>query len=90
MDGRVNNRGTIGNKGGRPPKADEVKRAEKMESVMGTEEVLENLAKKVREGDVQAIKLWLAYLLGQPKKTIDHQNDGGRFERLEIVYVEGE
>jgi len=83
-------RGGARENAGRKPIADEVKRAEKMEAVMGTEEVLENLAKKVREGDVQAIKLWLAYLLGQPKKTIDHQNDGGRFERLEIVYVEGE
>ena len=90
MDGRVNNRGTIGNKGGRPPKADEIKVIEAMDAVMIPEEAWKNLAKLVQDGDVQAINTWLAYRYGQPKKTIDHQNDGGRFERLEIVYVEGE
>ena len=90
MDGRVNNRGTIGNKGGRPPKADEIKVIEAMDAVMIPEEAWKNLAKLVQDGDVQAIKTWLAYRYGQPKKTIDHQNDGGRFESLEIVYVEGE
>lgn len=90
MDGRVNNRGTIGNKGGRPPKADEIKVIEAMDAVMVPEEAWKNLAKLVQDGDVQAIKTWLAYRYGQPKKTVNHQNDGGRFERLEIVYVEGE
>ena len=90
MDGRVNNRGTIGNKGGRPPKADEIKVIEAMDAGMIPEEAWKNLAKLVQDGDVQAIKTWLAYRYGQPKKTIDHKNDGGRFERLEIVYVEGE
>jgi len=69
MDGRVNNRGTIGNKGGRPPKADEIKVIEAMDAVMIPEEAWKNLAKLVQDGDVQAIKTWLAYRYGQPKKT---------------------
>ena len=58
MDGRVNNRGTIGNKGGRPPKADEIKVIEAMDAVMIPEEAWKNLAKLVQDGDVQAIKTW--------------------------------
>ena len=91
MDGRANN-GGHSTKGfaGRPPKADEIKIIEAMDRAMIPEKAWENLAKLVQEGDVQAIKTWLAYRYGQPKKTVNHQNDGGRFERLEIVYVEGE
>lgn len=75
---------------GRKPKADEIKTIESMDRAMIPDEAWEALAKKVKEGDVPAIKLWLAYRFGQPKKTIDHQNNGGRFERLEVVYVESE
>lgn len=74
MDKRKNNRGTIGNKGGRKPKADEIKIIEQMDAVMVPEEAWESLAHRVKDGDVNAIKTWLNYRFGMPKQHIEQTN----------------
>lgn len=76
MDGRKNNRGVVGNKGGRKPKADEVKLIESMDAVMAPLEAWQALALKVKEGDVQAVKTWLNYRFGMPKQAIDMKGEG--------------
>lgn len=88
MDGRKNNRGTPGNKGGRPPKADELKLIEQMDALAAPAEVWESLLKLVRKGDVQACKLWLAYRFGQPKQSIDHTTGGNPFPSPHIVFTD--
>jgi hypothetical protein len=76
LDGRKNNKGVVGNKGGRKPKADEVKLIELMDAVMAPLEAWQALALKVKEGDVQAVKTWLNYRFGMPKQAIDMKGDG--------------
>lgn len=74
MDKRKNNKGTVGNKGGRPPKADEIKLIEQMDAVLIPEKVWEALACKVVDGDVQAQKTWLQYRFGMPKQIVEQTN----------------
>lgn len=78
MDGRKNNKGTLGNKGGRPSKADEIKLIEQMDAIAAPEEVWLALLGKVRDGDTMAIKTWLAYRYGQPKQQLDHTTKGDK------------
>lgn len=76
MDGRKNNKGVKGNKGGRPPKADEIKKIELMDSVGTPREAWEALWCKVQEGDTQAIKAWIEHRYGRPKEQHDHTTQG--------------
>jgi len=71
MDNRKNNKGTIGNKGGRKPKEDVFKLIEQMDAVAIPKAIWEKLYYKVRGGDTLAIKTWLQYRYGMPKQTID-------------------
>lgn len=61
---------------GRPPKILEIKVIEQMDAVAVTEEIWKALLFKIREGDTQAIKLWLSYRLGLPKQQIDVTSNG--------------
>jgi hypothetical protein len=76
LDGRKFNKGTKGNKGGRKPKADEIKLIEQMDAIAVPELAWRALWNKCKEGDTQAIKTWLAYRYGQPKQSIDHTTQG--------------
>jgi len=75
MDGRKNNSGTKGNKGGRPKKSDEESLIKLMDKIMPQEEYWGIVAKEVREGEKQnkgvAMRLWASYRHGQPKQSID-------------------
>jgi acetylornithine deacetylase/succinyl-diaminopimelate desuccinylase-like protein len=82
MDGRRNNKGTPGNKGGRPPKADEIKLIEQMDAIAAPSEAWAALWAKVQDGDTQAIKTWLEYRFGKPKQQLDVTTDG---EKINVV-----
>ena len=71
MDGRKNNRGTLGNNGGRKPKVDEILIIEAMDAVMVPNEAWQALADLVRGRDVVAVKTWLNYRYGMPKQLVD-------------------
>ena len=75
MDNRKLNKGTKGNKGGRPSKADEIKLIESMDAITAPDAVWRALYLKVEEGDVQAIKTWLSYRFGMPKQTVEQKSD---------------
>ena len=85
MDKRKNNKGTVGNKGGRPPKADEIKLIEQMDAVAVPEHIWRKLYERCNKGDVAAIKTWLSYRFGMPKQSIDHTTDG---EKISVKIVE--
>ena len=74
-DGRKNNRGTVGNKGGRKPKADEIKLAERMRNILDDETVLQNLANIVdnpkHRDHFKSIELWTGYLYGRPTQRVE-------------------
>lgn len=56
---------------GRKPKADKEKLITVMDLLCDPDIVLTKLYERVLEGDIQAIKLWLAYRYGMPKQTIE-------------------
>ena len=71
MDGRKNNSGTKGNKGGgRKPKADELKLIERLDEVIDKDEALQTLAKMAKK-DFRALQLYLNYRWGKPKEKMD-------------------
>ncbi len=76
MDGR----GGARQGAGRKAKADEIKLIEQMDAIAAPQEAWEALWLKVREGDTQAIKTWLAYRYGQPKQNLDIKSDGEKIE----------
>ena len=69
MDNRKNNTGTLGNKGGRPPKADEMVLVERLSPL--DNDALEQLKKAINEGKPWAVKLFFEYRYGKPKETKD-------------------
>jgi hypothetical protein len=61
---------------GRPPKILEIKLIEQMDRIAVPDEIWKALLYKIKEGDTQAIKLWLSYRLGLPKQQIDVTTNG--------------
>jgi len=71
MDGRKNNSGTKGNKGGgRKTKADELKLIERLDEIIDKDEALQTLAKMAKK-DFRALQLYLNYRWGKPKEKMD-------------------
>lgn len=56
---------------GRPPKADEELMIKKMDAALAPDEAWEQLASKVNDGNVQAIRLYLHYRYGKPKERVE-------------------
>ena len=77
MDKRVNNKGTKGNKGGRPPKADEIKLIERLDAIIDKDEALGKLGELVAKGDMRAVQLYLSYRYGKPKESVDITSTDG-------------
>jgi len=77
MDGRKNNSGTIGNKGGRPKKADELKLIEKLDNLIDNDEVIKTLGKQIFKGDSRAMSLYFGYRYGKPKESVDITSTDG-------------
>tara|TARA_R110001583_G_scaffold87009_4_gene226984 strand:- start:758 stop:1000 length:243 start_codon:yes stop_codon:yes gene_type:complete len=69
MDKRKNNTGTLGNKGGRPPKAEEMVLVERLSPL--DDEALEQLKIAINQGKPWAVKLFFEYRYGKPKETKD-------------------
>ena len=67
-DGRKNNSGTLGNKGGRPPKADEIALIERLSPM--DDVALDALKKGVSSGEFNFVKLFMEYRYGKPKQDI--------------------
>jgi hypothetical protein len=79
-DGRKNNGGhSTKGRAGRKPKAEELKLIEKLTPYEG--KALELLFKKIDEGDMYALKMFMEYLHGKPKQMVENWNnhnfDGG-------------
>ena len=77
MDKRVNNKGTKGNKGGRPSKADEIKLIERLDAIIDKDEALGKLGELVSKGDMRAVQLYLSYRYGKPKESVDINSSEG-------------
>ena len=77
MDGHKNNSGTVGNKGGRPKKADELKLIEKLDNLIDNDEVIKTLGKQILKGDSRAMSLYFGYRYGKPKESVDITSSDG-------------
>ena len=86
-DGRKNNGGH--KTAGRKPKADEIKMIERMDAILVPDSAWQALADKVKEGDTNAIKVWLSYRYGQPKQSVDHTTKGESMNIPISSWVEG-
>ena len=69
MDRRRNNKGTIGNKGGRPSKAEEIKMIERLSPM--ADKAYKALEEGVEKGDFKFVQLYFNYYAGKPKETKD-------------------
>tara|TARA_B110000977_G_C10635588_1_gene321915 strand:+ start:113 stop:358 length:246 start_codon:yes stop_codon:yes gene_type:complete len=69
MDKRENNKGTLGNKGGRPSKSEEVKMIERLSPL--EPKAFKALEKGVEDGDFKYVQLFYNYYAGKPKETKD-------------------
>ena len=69
MDKRENNKGTLGNKGGRPSKAEEVQMIERLTPL--EPKAFKALEKGVEEGDFKYVQMFYNYYAGKPKETKD-------------------
>lgn len=69
MDKRKFNGGTIGNKGGRKPKSEEIKMVERLSPL--EDDALAALTEGVQSRDINWVRLYLSYYLGKPKETRD-------------------
>jgi len=62
---------------GRPPKADEVKLIERLDSIIDKDEAVSKLGELVTKGDIRALQLYLSYRYGKPKESIDLNSSEG-------------
>ena len=69
MDKRANNKGTIGNKGGRKPKAEEQKLIEHLTPMSSI--ALEALQEGIKQKQQWAVKLYFEYFYGKPQQRVD-------------------
>ena len=88
-DGRKNN-GGHSTKGyaGRKSNSEQIKLAQQMDAVEIPDTLWRILADKVKEGDTQAIKIWLEYRYGKPKQSTDVTTNGNQVNILPIEWVE--
>jgi len=71
-DGRVNNKGSKGNKGGRPSKAEEQKLIEKLSPL--EEKAFKALDNAIQEEHSWAVKMYFEYMYGKPKEKVEVTN----------------
>ena len=57
MDGRKNNKGTKGNKGGRPPKADELAFIEKLDNIIDSDDAIKKLHTLINDNNFNALNV---------------------------------
>ena len=69
MDGRKNNKGTKGNKGGRPSKAEEQKLIQKLTPF--NDLALKALQEGLEKKEQWSVKLYFEYFYGKPQQRVD-------------------
>ena len=82
MDGRINNKGTKGNKGGRPSKAEEQKLIENLTPM--NPDALKSLEIGLKNKEQWAVKLFFEYFYGKPQQRVDVTTN---FESLNIPII---
>jgi hypothetical protein len=88
MDGRINNKGTKGNKGGRPSKAEEQKLIENLTPMNA--DALKSLQIGLKNKEQWAVKLFFEYFYGKPQQRVDVTTNDESLNIPIINFVESE
>jgi len=88
MDGRINNKGTKGNKGGRPSKAEEQKLIENLTPM--NPDALKSLEIGLKNKEQWAVKLFFEYFYGKPQQRVDVTSNSETLNIPIINFVESE
>jgi hypothetical protein len=88
MDKRANNKGTIGNKGGRKPKAEEQKLIEHLTPMSGI--ALEALQEGIKGKQQWAVKLFFEYFYGKPQQRLDITSNEETINLPLITFIDTE
>tara|TARA_R110000823_G_C15555741_1_gene459875 strand:+ start:43 stop:324 length:282 start_codon:yes stop_codon:yes gene_type:complete len=79
MDNRKNNKGTKGNAGGRPSKAEEQNLVEKLTPLIP--KGYKALESGLDDDQSWAVKLFFEYLYGKPKQSVDVTSGGDKIKQ---------
>ena len=89
MDKRKDNKGTLGNKGGRPSVKDELKGVDLASPhVEESFEVLASIMKSSNENSrdrISAAKLLIEYAVAKPKETIETTHNLNNFDIKDVI-----
>ena len=88
MDGRRNNKGTKGNKGGRPSRSDEQKIIENLTPMNSL--ALDSLQQGLEKKEQLAVKLFFEYFYGKPQQRVDVTTNEESLNMPIINFVETE
>ena len=88
MDGRSNNKGTKGNKGGRPSKAEEQKLIENLTPMNPM--ALKSLEQGLEKKEQWAVKLFFEYFYGKPQQRVDVTTNSESLNMPVINFVKTE
>ena len=88
MDGRINNKGKKGNKGGRPSKAEEQKLIENLTPM--NPDALKSLEVGLKNKEQWAVKLFFEYFYGKPQQRVDVTSNSETLNIPIINFVESE
>lgn len=75
---------------GRKPKADELKLIERLDNIIDKDEAIKTLKDLIKDGNFNALKLYMEYRFGKPKETIENINknyDVGKLTKEEIEEI---
>ena len=80
MDNRTKNKGTKGNNGGRPSKAEEQNLIQKLSPL--EEQAFIKLSEAIDSGKDWAIKMFFEYMFGKPKQQTDITSMGEKIQNV--------
>ena len=83
MDGRKNNGGH--KTAGRKPKDEEGKLIERLDAIINSDEAIEVLGSKIKDGDMRAIQLYFNYRFGKPKENVNLTSEGLNINFKELL-----
>ena len=83
MDGRKNNGGE--KTAGRKAKDEEGKLIERLDAIIDSDEAIQVLGSKIKDGDMRAIQLYFNYRFGKPKENVNLTSEGLNINFKELL-----
>ena len=81
------NRGGAREGAGRKSKDEELKIIERLDNIIESDDVIKSLKVLIKDGNFNAIKLYLEYRYGKPKETIETTHNINDFNIKELFKV---